>query len=154
MLSTIAATTAGAAATAAYLDAKIQIRNDMAMAPLNPKTRAAQNFLADAEAKGKMRVYHLLQAHALGEQSNHSFLEFEGRSWSYKEFYNCVQRIGSWLIDELDIKPTELVCLSGPNTAEYVMLWMALQAVGAAISHVNCHIANDALIHCLKVSDK
>lgn len=152
MLTTIAATTAGIAAGAAYLDAKFHIRNDLALAPLNPNTRAARKFIADAEARGKMRVYHLLEGHALADRPGQVFLEFEGRSWTYKQFYCCVQRVGNWLIDNLGIKAGEMVALSGANTAEYVMIWMGLQAVGAVVSHVNCHLRSDAFAHCVKVS--
>lgn len=38
------------------------------------------------------------------------------------------------------------------NSAEFVMAWLALWAIGAAPAMINYNLAGKALIHCLRVS--
>jgi hypothetical protein len=78
-----AATLAGAAAVAAYADAKFHIRSDLAKGSLDPASPAAQAFSAERFDSRNPRplLYHDIEAWAEQDQPGHLFLEFEGRKW-------------------------------------------------------------------------
>lgn len=115
-----AAAVAGTAA-AAYLDGKFHIRHDLAGTSGVANTAAdAQKFIAEREAQNKLLLYHALQDHARN-QPEHPFLEYEGRSWTYKQFFADIERVGNWLMSELDIQKGEMVALDGLNSAEYLL---------------------------------
>jgi acyl-coenzyme A synthetase/AMP-(fatty) acid ligase len=62
-----------------------------------------------------------------------------------------VTRVGNWLIEELDVGVGEVVAVDGGNSPEYLLLWFALDAVGASISFVNWNLTGEGLVHCVKV---
>lgn len=53
---------------------------------------------------------------------------------------------------DLGVQKGEMVALNGPNSPEYLMLWFALEAVGARVSYVNWNLTGTALAHSIKVS--
>jgi non-ribosomal peptide synthetase component F len=141
---------AGTAAAAAYLDAKLHLRHDFSSGSLNNASAKAQKFIIEREKQGKLLLYNCLQDHAEG-QPDRLFLEYENRSWTYKQFFNDLQRAGNWLMNDLGIQKGEMVALDGPNSAEYLMLWFALEGIGAGISFINCNLTGVSLTHSVKV---
>lgn len=111
----------------------------------------AQKFMAEKEAQDRLLLYQVIKEHAWANRPNHVFLEFEGRSWTYHAFYAHLQRVGNWLMNDLGIQKGELVAIDGPNTAEYLLLWFALDGVGACPAFINCNLTGQALEHCVKV---
>lgn len=146
-----AAAVAGTAAVAAYLDAKYHLRHDLSSGSLANTAAKAQKFIAEREANGKLLLFHKLEEHAQN-QPDHLFLEYDGRSWTYKKFFLDVNRVGNWLINELGVKIGEMVAIDGPNSAEYLMLWFALEAIGAGVAFINSNLTGTPLIHSVKVS--
>lgn len=146
------AAVAGTSAVAAYLDAKFHIRHDLTQGSLDNARGAALTFISQREAENRLLVYHNIEHWAQLDRPNHLFLEFEGRSWTYKAFYEDLQRVGNWLINDLGIQKHEIVAIDGPNSPEYLMLWFALDGIGACPSFVNCNLTGDSLTHCVKVS--
>lgn len=142
---------AAAVAGAAYLDAKYHIRHDLQAGSLNNAAAAAQQFIAEREASGRLLLYHRLEDRAQN-QPDHLFLEYDGRSWTYRQFFADLQRVGNWLLNDLGIERDEMVAIDGPNSAEYMMLWFALEGVGACVSFVNSNLTGDPLVHSVKVS--
>jgi acyl-CoA synthetase (AMP-forming)/AMP-acid ligase II len=76
---------------------------------------------------------------------------FEGRTWTYKQFFDDLQRVGNWLMNDLGIRKGELVAIDGANSPEYLMLWFALDGIGACVSFINYHLTSQPLVHCVKV---
>lgn len=76
-----------------------------------------------------MLLYHFIEEHA-HNQPDHLFLEYEDRSWTYKQFHDDLQRVGNWLLNDLGIQNREMVALNGPNSAEYMLIWFALEGIG------------------------
>lgn len=111
----------------------------------------AQKFLAEKEAQGRLFIYHVLEEHAQ-KQPNRLFLEYDGRSWTYKDFFSSLHRVGNWLINDLGIQAGEMIAIDGPNSAEYLMLWFALEAIGAAVAFINSNLTGASLTHCVKAS--
>jgi acyl-CoA synthetase (AMP-forming)/AMP-acid ligase II len=143
---------AGTAAAAAYLDAKYHIREDLNKGNLDNAAAEALQFITEKEAKNELLIYHDIQNWAKKDIPGHLFLECEGRSWTYRQFYEDLQRVGNWMMNDLKIQRNEMVAISGPNSAEYLMLWFALDAIGACPSFVNHNLTDNALTHSVKVS--
>ena len=122
----------------------------MSRGSLANTAKQAQKFIAEREAQHKLLLYDLLEEHATN-QPDHLFLEYDGRSWSYGQFFEDLQRVGNWLIGELNVQPGEMVAIDGPNSAQYLMLWFAIEAVGAGVSFINSHLTGTALVHSVKV---
>ncbi len=53
---------------------------------------------------------------------------------------------------DLGVQPGEMVALDGPNSAEYLLLWFALEGIGAGVSYVNSNLTGQPLMHSAKVS--
>lgn len=95
-------------------------------------------------------MYHFFEAQ-VRKQPDSAFLIFEGRTWSYKEFFTAFTRVANWLIDDLNIQIDEVVAINGGNSPEYLMLWFALDAIGAVTSFLNCNITGEGLLHSVRV---
>jgi acyl-CoA synthetase (AMP-forming)/AMP-acid ligase II len=54
-------------------------------------------------------------------------------------------------MSELGVKEGEIVALDGGNTPEYMVLWYALEGVGAVPSFVNNNLTGKSLLHCISV---
>ena len=52
---------------------------------------------------------------------------------------------------DLGVKVGEVVAIDGGNSAEYLLLWFALDAIGAIMSFVNWNLTGAGLVHCVKV---
>ncbi|TKA75217.1 hypothetical protein B0A55_05890 [Friedmanniomyces simplex] len=133
---------AGGAAAAAYLDAKLHVRHDLAAGVLTDPVARAQEYVAQRQGQRRMLIYHLLEDNVLSNRSGNLFLEYEGRSWTYKQFYDSVQRVGNWLMNDIGVRQGEMVALNGLNSAEYLFLWFALEGIGARIAFTNCHLTD------------
>ncbi|KAK4616774.1 Very long-chain fatty acid transport protein [Fulvia fulva] len=153
MAATLAAVAAGTAAAAAYLDAKYHLRSDLSKGSLEHANEEAQQFIADRAAQGKCTLYHYIEEWAEQDIPDHLFLEYQARSWTYKEFHRDLQRVGNWLMNDLGVAQGEMVAMSGPNSAEWIKLWMALDGIGACQSFINHHLAGNALAHCVKLCE-
>ncbi|EME39548.1 hypothetical protein DOTSEDRAFT_75272 [Dothistroma septosporum NZE10] len=153
MAATITAVAAGTAAAAAYLDAKFHIRSDLSQGGLDNAAQEAQEFVAERVAQGKATLYHFIQEWAQEDNPGQLFLECQNRSWTYKQFYEDLQRVGNWLMNDLGVAEKEMVAISGPNTAEWIKLWMALDGIGACQSFINYNLAGNALAHCVKLCE-
>jgi hypothetical protein len=142
----------GIAAGAAYLDAKYHIRHDLKTGSLDNAAKAALEFLTQRQVEDKLLNYHFLQAWAEEDRPHHLFLEFNGSQWTYKQFYLEVQRVGNWLMNDLKIERNEVVALDGGNSCSYMLLWFALEGIGACPAFINSNLTSDSLQHCVKVS--
>jgi acyl-CoA synthetase (AMP-forming)/AMP-acid ligase II len=143
---------AGVSALSAYLNAKFHIAYDLknGRGGLAPTPEIAK-FLAERVARKRLLTYHVFEDHALRDQPNHPFLMFEGKTWTYREFFDCIIRVGNWLMNDLGVGVDELVAIDGGNSPEYLMLWFALDAIGAVPSFVNWNLTGAGLVHCAKV---
>ena len=56
-------------------------------------------------------------------------------------------------MNDLGVKVGEVVAIDGGNSPEYLMLWFALDAIGASISYINWNLTGTGLVHSAKVGD-
>lgn len=149
---TTVAALSGIAATAAYLNAKLHIRHDIKNGNPNSAVADAMQFIATKQAEDELLTYHYLQHWANEDRPNHLFVQFDGSEWTYKRFYLEVQRIGNWLMNDLGIEKDEVVALDGRNSCSYLLLWFALEGIGACPAFINSNLTSESLQHCVKVS--
>lgn len=96
----------------------------------------------------------MIQDWAAQDIPDHIFLEYQGRRWTYKQFYQDLQRVGNWLMNDLGIQRHEMVGINGPNSAEYLLLQFAVDGIGACQSFINHNLTGNALEHSIKVSKR
>ncbi|KIX05303.1 uncharacterized protein Z518_06175 [Rhinocladiella mackenziei CBS 650.93] len=152
-LTTAAAAIAGGLATAAYLDAKFLIRHDLRSGTLAGNTKEALDFINKRTAQNKLLMYHVFEEHAQGQNADNLFLIFEDRTWTYKQFFDDLQRVGNWLLNDLGIQPKEIVAIDGGNSPEYLLLWFGLEAIRACPAFINCNLTAAPLTHSVKLCD-
>ncbi|EXJ76999.1 hypothetical protein A1O3_10156 [Capronia epimyces CBS 606.96] len=152
-LTKVAATIAGGLATAAYLDAKYLIGHDLKSGSLSGSTKRAVEFITQRASQDKLLIYHLFEEHAQGKNADNLFLIFEDRAWTYKQFFEDLQRVGNWLLKDLGVQPKEIVALDGGNSPEYLLLWFGLEAINACPAFINCNLTAGPLTHSIKLSD-
>ncbi|KKZ61643.1 hypothetical protein EMCG_03828 [[Emmonsia] crescens] len=152
-LTKIAASVAGTLAAAAYLDAKQLLRHDLASGSISSQAQDAMKFLTERWKQDKTLMYHFLEEHAIGENQNSVFLMFEGRSWTFKQFFEDVHGVGNWLMNSLGIERGELVALDGGNSPEYLLLSYGLESIGACPSFINSNLTAAPLVHCVKLCE-
>lgn len=109
-------------------------------------------FMEARAEKNQLLVYHDIKNWAKQDIPNHTFLEYQGRTWTYKQFYEDLQRVGNWLMNDLGIRQNEMVAINGPNSAEFLLLWFAIDGIGGCQSFINHNLTGTALQHCVKVT--
>lgn len=102
------------------------------------------------QRQNRVLSYHVFEEQ-VQKQPNHPFLVFEGKQWTYVEFLQATLRVANWLARDLGVQVGEVVALDGGNSPEHIMLWLALDGIGAVISFINNNLTGDGLIHCIKV---
>lgn len=144
---------AGSLAAAAYLDARFLIRQDLRVGSVARNTKFAAQFVAEQFSKDKGLIYEVFKEHALGKNANSCFLIFQDRSWTYRQFYDDVQRVGNWLLRDLQIERNEMVAIDGPNSPEYVMILLAVNGLDAGSAYINSNLTATSLTHSVKLCE-
>jgi acyl-CoA synthetase (AMP-forming)/AMP-acid ligase II len=140
-------------ATAAYLDAKFLIRNDLKAGSVKKAEKKSAQFIVERFEQGKALVYDYFEEHALGKNSDNICLICEDKTWTYKQLYDGIQRVGNWLMKDLQVQRGEVVALDGPNSPEYVMFVMAISAIGASAAYINNHLTATPMVHSVKLCE-
>ncbi|KAF2754524.1 fatty acid transporter [Pseudovirgaria hyperparasitica] len=137
-------------AAAAYVNAKYHIASDLALAPLSPTHRSVVKFIETRAKEQRLFTFHIFEEQARNH-GDRLFLIFEGKSWTYKQFYDRIIKAANWLLNDLNVQKDEVVAIYGVNTPEYILLWMALECIGGAPSFLNCNLTGHGLLHCVKL---
>ena len=149
----VAAALAGGLATAAYLDARFLIRHDLSTGSVTRNNQKAALFVGEQFSRDKGFIYNYFEEHALGKNANCVFLIFEGQSWTYRDFYDKVQHVANWLLKDLQVEGGETVALDGPNSPEYIMILLALNALNACSAYINCNLTSHVMTHSVKICE-
>lgn len=134
------------------MNAKHHILHDLRSSTLTGNSAAAVAYVTAQVAKQQLLTYDVFAERA-SQQPSHPFLIFEGRTWTYQDFFEAVNKVGRWLSEELGVKCGEIVAVDGGNSPEYLMLWFALDGLGAAPSFINWNLTGGALVYSVKVSE-
>lgn len=102
-----------AAAAFAYFDAKHYISHDLGLIWGGIK---AQLKIKKAEKNGTQNFFYRLEEHALdAKQAERPLLVYEGREWTYRQFYDTVLKYGQWLKNTLGVKKGDIIALDCMN---------------------------------------
>ncbi|KAK8017766.1 hypothetical protein PG993_014092 [Apiospora rasikravindrae] len=142
----------GTAAVAAYLDGKYHLRGDLSTPSPYWRLLKLQLLKKRKEWADKLTVFDILQDYANSSAGDNLFLIFEGRTWTYAQFFAALQPVGNWLINDLGIQRGEVVAIDSGNCPEYLLLLFALNGIGAAAALLNCNLTGKALVHCAKIA--
>ena len=74
------------------------------------------------------------------------------RSYTFEEAHDQAARYAQWMLSE-GIRPGELVAMYLTNSAEFLVIWMALLSIGCAPAFLNYNLEGKALLHCLDVCE-
>ncbi|KIM94046.1 hypothetical protein OIDMADRAFT_60884 [Oidiodendron maius Zn] len=107
----------------------------------------------ELQKNDRLNLYYKLEEHAKsGKYANKPFLIFEGRTWTFRETYETVLRYGSYFVNELGIKPKEMVAIDFTNSNRYIFVWLGLWSIGAVPAFINYNLTGKPLSHCIKAS--
>ncbi|KAI1116658.1 fatty-acyl-CoA synthase [Nemania sp. NC0429] len=151
-LASIAGAAVGALATGMYLDGRFHVRNDIRLEKRKYVAMLAMRDVAQRVRENKLLMYNILEDRAGTPEGDNIWLIFEGRQWTFTEFYAAIQPVANWLLKDLGIKKGEVVVLDGVNTPEYLLIFFALEAVGATSALLNCNLTGNALVHSVQLS--
>ncbi|KAI0154129.1 fatty-acyl-CoA synthase [Xylariaceae sp. FL1272] len=152
-MSMAVASVAGAAALAAYLDARFLIRNDLRQGNRKLASWVAMRYMQKRMRENKMMIYHTFEERVGTPLGKATFLIYEHRRWTYEEFYHALQPVANWLLKDLGIEKDEIVALDGGNSPEYILIIFALEAIGAIPAQLNCNLTAKPLVHSIKLCD-
>ncbi|KIW09513.1 uncharacterized protein PV09_00389 [Verruconis gallopava] len=141
-------TIAGAAAVAAYLDGKYQIRQDV-RSILGQK--AAERHLIDLQKKDRMCLWYAFEEKVNQMPANDECIWSREGCYTWRETYDQACRYGAFLQSQ-GVQPRELVATILTNTPVMAFHWVGCWSIGCAPALINYHLTGDALVHCIKVS--
>lgn len=141
---------AGVAAVASYADARLHIRSDLRQGKHKKFVEQMMSMLMERMKTGRLLTYQLLEDRAACDDV---FLVFEGREWTYAEFFRAIQPVANWLLKDLGVKKGDMVALDGTNSPEWLLVYFALEAVGAVPALINNNLTAQSLKHCIKLAE-
>jgi acyl-CoA synthetase (AMP-forming)/AMP-acid ligase II len=137
---------AGVAALA-YLNAKYSLYKDISAIV---KQKSAETAFASAVAAKRASPFYLFEASVQAHAEEQCVWSREG-VYTFREFYDRVLQWGQYFIAQ-GVQPGDIVGLYMQNSPEFMMIWFGLWSVGAAPGMVNWNLADDALVHCVKLA--
>jgi acyl-CoA synthetase (AMP-forming)/AMP-acid ligase II len=147
------ATAAAATGLSMYLDAKYNIRSDIAQIRGSRETAKYVEKLYAEHGEDDWSFYHVL--HATYEQNHHTDLVafvFEDRSWTYRQFREEIGRLAE-RFEAMGIGNRTVVGMFVNNSPEFMFAWWALYKLGAIAAPINTAITGSHVAHCLRVSE-
>jgi len=141
----VAAIAAGIGA-AYYLDQRLLLHHDL----------AAYGLLLGAVVKTQWMVYRNILIPDIWEQlvdrlPSKILVRFEGQKLSAIEIDTYANKIANWAIS-IGLKQGDNVGLFMQNRPEFIATWIGLSKIGVVCALINTHIAQDGLLHCIKIS--
>ena len=137
-------------AGAAWLNAKTHFSYDL---KLIRALANAHTQLIRGEKRDRLNLFYSLEQHATTKStSDHAFLMYEGKTWTYKEAYDMVLKYGTWLKTKHGILPREVVAMDFMNSPVFVFLWLGIWSLGAIPAFINYNLTGDPLLHSVKTS--
>ncbi|KAL1921621.1 uncharacterized protein VTP21DRAFT_11337 [Calcarisporiella thermophila] len=138
---------------AAYLDSKYFITLDAQNIFAALKTKLQYQKLINIKKKDSQSYaseYEVLEQSAKNF-GNKDALVFQGRTWSYQQLINHVDRVADWYTS-IGVKYKDIVAIFMTNCPEMYLSMLALLKIGACGALVNANLAGEPLLHCIKIS--
>jgi acyl-coenzyme A synthetase/AMP-(fatty) acid ligase len=74
------------------------------------------------------------------------------RVYTFAEAQDQAARYAQWMLSE-GIRPGELVAMYLMNSAEFLIIWLAMLSIGCSPAFLNYNLEGKALLHCLDVCE-
>ena len=142
------AAVAGVTALAAYANAKLHLGKDIDA--IRRMKRGERDYAKALEENRICPYYPFLKS--VQDFPNQQILWSRETCYTYTEAHDEVARYAQWLLEQ-GIRPGELVAMYLINSPEFLLIWMAMMAIGCAPAFINYNLEGNALIHCLKVCE-
>ncbi|KAI9716205.1 MAG: hypothetical protein M1828_000431 [Chrysothrix sp. TS-e1954] len=141
---------AAAAASLAYLNAKYAFTYDIHL--LSSAFRGAA-YTKACEKNDRVNAFYMLEERALDPQiAKRIAIIFNGREWTYREFYDEALRHGQWLKRAHRVGAGDVVAMDFPNSSTFLFLWFGLWSIGAKPAFINYNLTGAPLVHCVKTA--
>lgn len=139
-----------AVASLAYLNARTQFSADYNLLSALIVSTVKESL---SEKRDRVNLFYTLEQHATAKKTaNSPSVVYEGRSWTYKEFYDTVLKYAAWLKQRYSIAPREIVAMDFMNSPHFLFVWLALWSLGAHPAFINYNLTGNPLLHCIRVS--
>ncbi|MCJ1384913.1 hypothetical protein MMC17_008031 [Xylographa soralifera] len=138
---------AGAAAAAAYLEAKFHFRQDIRAITW---VIAGERALAKAVKEHRTSCFYLFEANvALFPEAIAVWSRTGNYTWS--QVHNRACQYAKFFLTQ-GVEPGQIVGLYMQNAPEFLFIWLGLMAIGCAPAMINFNLGADPLVHCIKIS--
>lgn len=138
------------AATIAYLNARSSAWYDLLLVRCALVGTARMYY---REYVDRLNLFYKVEAVAKDPKTaDRPLFIFEGRRWSYAESYERILCYGSWLKNDLGVKPKDVVAMDFQNSDQFVFMWYGLWSIGAKPAFINYNLSGEPLSHCLGVA--
>lgn len=103
------------------------------------------------ERRDTLNLFYELETRAKSSRSNHVWIIFEGRTYTYAQAYDTVLRYGAWLKSK-GVEKEEIVAMDFMNSELFIWVWFGLWSIGAKPAFINYNLTGTPLVHTIKTS--
>lgn len=103
------------------------------------------------ERRDTLNLFYVLESHAKSSRSNHTWIIFEGRTYTYAQAYDTVLRYGAWFKSK-GVEKEEIVAMDFMNSELFIWVWFGLWSIGAKPAFINYNLTGAPLVHTIKTS--
>ncbi|CEP13847.1 hypothetical protein [Parasitella parasitica] len=131
-----------------YLDAKVLLGKDLHQLRSGAAATIAHRIWAFQD---KLHFYYRFKEKAKANPHK-IFLLFEGREYTFRQIEKASNRLAYWLLAQ-NIKKNDIVCMMHQNHPTFFITLFAISKIGAVPSLINTNLADDSLLHCIKIAN-
>lgn len=146
-----AAAVAVTALVGAGMDARYNIREDIAQIRTGRRQKQYWRQLCRIHGTDDWSFYHILHKTYGQNDYDEGFL-FEDRSWTYAKLRGEIGRLAQ-TFQRMGIHNRTVVAMFVNNSPEFIFTWWALFKIGAIPAPINTSISQEPFRHCLKIGD-
>ncbi|KAI7882824.1 acetyl-CoA synthetase-like protein [Lichtheimia hyalospora FSU 10163] len=99
----------------------------------------------------RVHIYYRFQEKA-SETPDRVFLIFENETYTYRQLEQASNQLAHWLLSQ-NVKPKDVVCMMHQNHPSFVVALLAISKIGAVPALINNNLSDQALLHCLQVTE-
>ncbi|KAH6024708.1 hypothetical protein HBI83_070450 [Parastagonospora nodorum] len=147
-MATTAAAIAAATGAVAYLNGKYHLEQDIKM--LKFRRDAAKHY-EDLVRRKLQSPWYSFEPQ-VARFPNELCIWSRTKTYTWQETHDRAIQWAHFFLSQ-GVKPGDMVATYLMNSADFLVLWLGLFAIGCAPAHLNYNLKGDALLHCLKVAD-
>ncbi|KAI5281892.1 hypothetical protein KEM54_003076, partial [Ascosphaera aggregata] len=138
-----------AAATLAYLNARLNIGTDVNLVS-SLLIAFARRIIR--ERRDRLNGFYLLEEYAQSSYRDKPFIVYDTKSYTFYDVYVMSKRYGNYLRQVHNVQPAEIVAVDMMNSDSFIFVWLGLWSIGAVPAFINYNLAKASLVHSVKVS--